>query len=63
MPRITSHTTARICCERAHADYWGTKPESSTTPTAPADFPHDNFIPLRHVAERTNNIVRWTHYE
>ena len=28
-----------------------------------ADFPHDNFIPLRHVAERTNNIAQWTQYE
>ncbi|MGO4419016.1 alpha/beta fold hydrolase, partial [Streptomyces sp. MCAF7] len=26
-------------------------------------FPRENFIPLRHIAERTNNIVRWTEYE
>jgi hypothetical protein len=56
-------SSARIYYERPHADYWGTPPEPSTTPTALADSPHDNFIPLRHVAERTNNIVQWTQYE
>jgi pimeloyl-ACP methyl ester carboxylesterase len=59
----TAGSSARIYYERAHADYWGTPPEPSTTPTALADFPHDNFIPLRHVAEWTNNIVQWTQYE
>jgi pimeloyl-ACP methyl ester carboxylesterase len=23
-------------------------------------FPEENFLVLRHIAERTNNIVRWT---
>ncbi|MEU7605823.1 hypothetical protein AB0B44_33675, partial [Streptomyces sp. NPDC041003] len=32
-------------------------------PTALADFPRDNFIPLRHVAARTDTIVRWTSYD
>jgi hypothetical protein len=59
----TTGSSAGIYYERAHADYWGTAPEPSTTPTALADFPHDNFTPLRHVAERTNNIVQWTQYE
>ncbi len=27
-----------------------------------AVFPHENFIPLRHIAEQTNNIVRWTEF-
>jgi pimeloyl-ACP methyl ester carboxylesterase len=53
----------RIYYERAHADYWGTPPEPSTAPTALAVFPRDNFIPLRHIADRTNNIVRWTEYD
>ncbi|MFE4957993.1 alpha/beta fold hydrolase, partial [Streptomyces sp. NPDC056653] len=59
----TAGSSARIYYERAHADYWGTPPEPSTTPTALADFPRDNFIPLRHIAERTNNIVQWTQYD
>jgi pimeloyl-ACP methyl ester carboxylesterase len=59
----TAGSAARIYYERAHADYWGTPPEPSTTPTALAVFPRDNFIPLRHIADRTNNIVQWTEYD
>ncbi|MEU6825053.1 epoxide hydrolase family protein [Streptomyces atriruber] len=59
----TAGSSARIYYERAHADYWGTPPEPSPTPTALADFPRDNFIPLRHIADRTNNIVQWTTYD
>src|SRR3569833_132682 len=59
----TVGSSARIYYERAHADYWGRPPEPSTTPTAQAVIPRDNFIPLRHIAERTNNIVRWTEYD
>lgn len=40
----TAGSSARIYYERAHADYRGTPPEPSTTPTALADFPRDNFI-------------------
>src|SRR5262249_34622564 len=53
----------RIYYERAHAHYEGAPPEPSATPTALAVFPHDNFIPLRHIAEQTNPIVRWTEYD
>jgi pimeloyl-ACP methyl ester carboxylesterase len=56
----TAGSSARIYYERAHADYWGTPPEPSTAPTALAAFPKENFIPLRHIAEQTNDIVRWT---
>lgn len=59
----TAGSSARIYYERAHADYWGNPPEPSDAKTALADFAHDNFIPLRHIAERTNNIVRWTSFE
>ncbi|MFC9297019.1 epoxide hydrolase family protein [Streptomyces sp. NPDC057011] len=59
----TAGSAARIYYERAHADYAGQPPEPSRTPTALADFPRDNFVPLRHVAERTNRIVRWTSYD
>jgi epoxide hydrolase len=59
----TAGSSARIYYERAHADYWGTPPEPSAAPTALAVFPHDNFIPLRHIAGRTNNITQWTQYD
>jgi pimeloyl-ACP methyl ester carboxylesterase len=58
----TAGSSARIYYERAHADYWGAPPEPSTAPTALAAFPQENFIPLRHIAEQTNNIVRWTEF-
>ncbi|WP_204083050.1 epoxide hydrolase family protein [Asanoa ishikariensis] len=59
----TAGSSARIYYERAHAAYWGGPPEPSRTPTALAVFPRDNFIPMRHIAARSNNIVRWTEYE
>jgi pimeloyl-ACP methyl ester carboxylesterase len=59
----TAGSSARIYYERAHADYTGTPPRPSTTPTALAVFPHDNFIPLRQIAERTNTIMRWTEFD
>lgn len=59
----TAGSAARIYYERAHADYQGTLPLPSPTPTALAVFPHDNFVPLRHIADRTNNIVRWTNHD
>ncbi|MER6522546.1 epoxide hydrolase family protein [Streptomyces sp. NPDC001553] len=59
----TVGSAARIYYERAHADHHGQPPEVSKTPTALADFPRDNFIPLRHIAERTDRIVRWTSYD
>ncbi|MFD4408264.1 epoxide hydrolase family protein [Streptomyces sp. NPDC058467] len=59
----TAGSSARIYYERAHADYWGKPPEPSTTPTALAVFPRENFVALRHVAERTDNIVRWTEFD
>ncbi|MFB9831646.1 epoxide hydrolase family protein [Actinoallomurus acaciae] len=59
----TAGSSARIYYERAHADYWGRPPEPSTAPTALAVFPEENFIALRHLAERANTIVRWTEYD
>ncbi|MES4908020.1 MULTISPECIES: epoxide hydrolase family protein [unclassified Streptomyces] len=58
----TAGSSGRIYYERAHSS-WDAAPEPSTAPTALAVFPRENFIPLRHIAERTNNIVRWTEYE
>jgi epoxide hydrolase len=59
----TAGSSARIYYERAHAAYWGTPPEPSTAPTALAVFPRDNFLPLRHIADRTNHIVQWTEHD
>ncbi|MGW7267390.1 epoxide hydrolase family protein [Streptomyces sp. NPDC054842] len=59
----TAGSSARIYYERAHAAYWGETPAPSSAPTALAVFPHDNFLPLRHVADRTNTIVRWTEFD
>jgi epoxide hydrolase len=59
----TAGSSARIYYERTHAPYWGMPPEPSAVPTAMAVFPHENFIPLRHIADQTNNIVQWTEFE
>jgi pimeloyl-ACP methyl ester carboxylesterase len=59
----TGGSAGRIYYERAHTDYGDGGPEPSTVPTALAAFPRENFIPLRHIAGRTNNIVRWTEFD
>lgn len=59
----TAGSSARIYYERAHADYWGRPPEPSRTPTGFAAFPRENFIVLRHLAERHDDIVRWTEFD
>ncbi|MFF7202409.1 epoxide hydrolase family protein [Streptomyces sp. NPDC008141] len=59
----TAGSSARIYYERAHAAYWGMPPDVSDAPTALAVFPMDNFIPLRHIGERTNTFVRWTEFD
>ncbi|MFD5403316.1 epoxide hydrolase family protein [Streptomyces griseorubiginosus] len=58
----TAASAARIYYERAHADGdRAARPTApSTAPTALALFPAELQIPLRHKAERTENIVRWT---
>jgi pimeloyl-ACP methyl ester carboxylesterase len=58
----TAGSAARIYYERHHAPYRGAPPEPSTTPTALAVFPHENFIALHHLATRYDNIVRWTEF-
>ena len=59
----TAGSAARLYYERAHAAYRGRPPERSATPTAYAAFPQENFVVLRHLAERTENIVRWTEFD
>lgn len=60
----TAGSSARIYYERAHATGRAAAPaEPSTAPTALAVFPADMQIPLRHKADRTENIVRWTEFD
>ena len=59
----TAGSSARIYYERAHAPYWGSPPEPSRTPTGLACFPAENFIVLRHRAERSEHLVRWTEFD
>lgn len=59
----TAGSAARIYYERQHASYFGQPAVVSTAPTALALFPRENYVLLRHVAERSNRIVRWTEFE
>ncbi|WP_282702364.1 epoxide hydrolase family protein [Streptomyces sp. CC219B] len=60
----TAGSAARIYYERAHDPSWAAKvAEPSTVPTALALFPAELHLPLRHKADRTENIVRWTELE
>ncbi|MFG2460148.1 epoxide hydrolase family protein [Streptomyces sp. NPDC048523] len=61
----TGGSAARIYYERAHATGGrAARPtEPSTAPTALAVFPAELQLPLRHKAERTDNIVRWTEFD
>ncbi|MEU6576896.1 epoxide hydrolase family protein [Streptomyces sp. NPDC046805] len=60
----TAGSAARIYYERAHATGRAHEPAvPSTAPTALAVFPADPQIPLRHKADRTENLVRWTEFD
>ncbi|EST19881.1 epoxide hydrolase family protein [Streptomyces roseochromogenus] len=60
----TAGSSGRIYYERAAAGDWNARLATpSTAPTALAVFPADPQIPLRHKAERTENLVRWTEFE
>ncbi|WP_409461765.1 epoxide hydrolase family protein [Amycolatopsis sp. GA6-003] len=56
----TAASSARIYADQD--GQWGAPPPSSTVPTAVAVFPDDIGLPLRHLAERTDRIVRWTEF-
>lgn len=53
----TAGSSARYYYEGARD--WGTPPEHATVPTALAIMPHDIALPVRRIAEQTDNIVRW----
>jgi len=61
----TANSAARIYYERAHTTTgrFARPTEPSTAPTALALFPAELQIALRHRAERTDTIVRWTPYD
>ena len=53
----TAGSSARYYYEGARD--WGSPPEQATVPTALAIMPHDIALPVRRIAEQTDNIVRW----
>ena len=59
----TAGSSARLYYESAHDDHPQAPHGPSSAPPALADFPRENYIPLRHRAELTNNIVQWTEYQ
>lgn len=57
----TAGSSARLYKESARL--WRGPQEPSPTPTSVAVFPKDLLLPVRRLAERTNNIVRWQEYD
>ena len=57
----TANSSSRIYSSLGGA--WGAPPPKSTVPTGVAVFPKDTGIPLRHLAERTDNIVHWSNLD
>jgi pimeloyl-ACP methyl ester carboxylesterase len=56
----TAGSSARIYHESA--DVW-TSQTRIEVPTAVAVFPKDLFVPVRRIAERTYDIIRWTEFD
>jgi pimeloyl-ACP methyl ester carboxylesterase len=60
----TAASAAGLYYEAAHTEAgMGAMMQPSTTPTAIASFPKDTALPVRHLAERTDNVVRWTEFD
>jgi pimeloyl-ACP methyl ester carboxylesterase len=60
----TAGSSADIYYQAAHSGTPMSAPgQRSEVPTAVALFPRDIFPPVRSLAERTDNIVRWTEFE
>ncbi|GAB2967674.1 epoxide hydrolase [Amycolatopsis acidiphila] len=57
----TAGSSARLYKESARV--WRARPQPSATPTGVAVFPKDLVLPVRRLAEKTNNIVHWTEYD
>ncbi|WP_410619195.1 epoxide hydrolase family protein [Amycolatopsis sp. cmx-8-4] len=56
----TANSSARLYA--ALAAPWGSPPPPNTVPTGFGVFPDDIGLPIRTLAERTDNIVRWTEF-
>jgi pimeloyl-ACP methyl ester carboxylesterase len=56
----TGGSSAHIYAEAD--DAWG-EPVRCNVPTGVAVFPRDNFLTVRRIAERTNNIVHWSLFD
>lgn len=60
----TANSSGRLYYETSHSEAgWAIALRPSTVPTAVAVFPHDTSIPVRHLAERVNTIVRWSEFD
>lgn len=60
----TAGSAARAYDERAHTTGRAAQPtEPSTVPRAVALFPAESLLPLRHKAERTEHLFRWTEFD
>jgi len=56
----TAGSSAQLYYETAHPPGGRHRSERGTVPTAIAVLPRDITLPVRRLAERTDNIVRWT---
>jgi microsomal epoxide hydrolase len=56
----TANSSARLYA--ALTGGWGAPPASNTVPTGVAVFPDDIGLPIRTLAERTDEIVHWTEF-
>jgi pimeloyl-ACP methyl ester carboxylesterase len=60
----TAGSAAGLYYEAAHTEAgMGAVTQPSRTPTGVASFPRDTALPVRHLAERTDNIVHWSEFE
>jgi pimeloyl-ACP methyl ester carboxylesterase len=62
----TAGSSARLYFEYAQAlrgGGWGWPEEPSSVPTGLALFPRELSLPVRHLAERANNIVQWSEFD
>ena len=58
----TAGSSARLYQE-SFGTFLQPSPRPGTVPTAVALFPRDIALPVRRIAEQSNNIVRWTTFE
>jgi epoxide hydrolase len=59
----SADSSANLYYEAAHSEQgWAGTAQPSTAPTGVGIFPHDTSLPVRHLAERTDNITHWTRF-